>query len=276
MRFLVSGLFISMSLGWAQRSIEDCRGVASPAEHVRILTERPPNFPDASSSRPGAGCESRSYTVKTSTIAGFIRANDLAAPKKAQKAYERAHRELARRNPDHRAAARLFEEAVEAYPTFAKAWDWLGQLRYLSGEQIRAAEAFETAIRSDPTYIAPYLRLAALAAQEKRMHDAIGFAEGALRLDRNSSEGHYYRAAACHALDRKECALESAQAIISRGDDRHFPRVYLITGDAAAGRGDLQAAAKQYARLVELEPGSSAAAAAAAWIAQMQVRGAAK
>jgi hypothetical protein len=42
-------------------------------------------------------------------------------------------------------------------------------------------------------------------------------------------------------------------------------RVHLITGDALAARGDFHSAAREYGRLVELESGSRAAAAGAAW-----------
>jgi tetratricopeptide (TPR) repeat protein len=194
----------------------------------------------------------------------------LAAPGKARKAFERAQRELARKEPDYTVAARQLEKAVQVYPDFAEAWDWLGQLRRRSGERSRAIDAFENAIRSDPTYYAPYLRLAAIALQERRVEEAIGFADAVLRLKPGMIEAHYARAAACHALDRAECALQSAHAVIAKGGDRSYPRVHLITADVLAARGDVRSAATEYGRVIELEPGSPAAVAAAARIANLQ------
>jgi tetratricopeptide (TPR) repeat protein len=106
------------------------------------------------------------------------------------------------------------------------------------------------------------------ALLEKRLEDAITFADAAVRLDPAINAAHYYRAAACWALERMDCALESAHAIIENGGDRQFPRIYLITGNDFAARGDLRAAAREYGRLINLEPRSRAAAAAASWIAR--------
>jgi tetratricopeptide (TPR) repeat protein len=270
MRILLSGLLISASLSWAQQSSDSCNGAETPTEYVKRVTESSPGMPDASVRHPGAECRSRLSIARPETGPEVVRANQLAAPRTARKAFERAQRELRRKEPDYALAGQHLEDAVQAYPGFAEAWDWLGQLRYHVGEHSRAIDAFEIAIRSDPRNLSPYLRLAAIALQQKRLQDAIRFADTALNLNPATAEGHYYRAAACHMLDQMDCALQSAAAIIAQQADRHYPRVHLITGDALAARGDFQSAAKEYGRVVELEPGSRAAAAAAAWIANLE------
>jgi Flp pilus assembly protein TadD len=108
-----------------------------------------------------------------------------------------------------------------------------------------------------------------MALQEKRMEDAIRLADTALKLSPGNAEAHYYRAAACHGVNRTECALASSAAIIAQRGDGRYPRVHLITGDVLAARGDFDGAAAEYRRVVELEPGSRAAAAAADWIAKL-------
>jgi tetratricopeptide (TPR) repeat protein len=269
MPLLVCVLLLGVSASLAQSSIEDCPEAKSPSEYVSIITSSSPQIPHASVSRPGT-CNTQSSVAKPEFAAGVVRVNALAAPKKARKAYERAARELARKKPDYALAARQIEVALQVYPSFAEAWDLLGQIRYVSGEPSRAIEALEMAIRSDATYLAPYLRLAIMAVQHNRMEDAIQFADRALKVNPASDEAHYFRAVACHTLDRTECASESTGIIIARGSDRKFPRVHLIAGDTLAARGDLRSAAKAYGRVIELEPGSRAAAAAAAWIANVE------
>jgi tetratricopeptide (TPR) repeat protein len=267
MRHLLSGLLVITCLSAAEPTNTYSRQAETPSEYVRRITESSPPAPDASVPYSGAQGDSRSYVVRPARRAEVVRANELAVPAKARKAFERAQRELRRSEPDYTLAVQQLESAVQVAPRFSKAWDWLGQLRLRSGELSRAIDAFEIAIQTDSDNISPYLRLAAIALRQRRMEDAIRLADRALKLDPATIEGHYYRAAACHALDRTQCALASATAVVAHGGDSRYARVHLITGDVLAARGEFDAAAREYSRVVELEPGSRAAAAAAAWIA---------
>ncbi len=65
-------------------------------------------------------------------------------------------------------AERLFRQAVEADPGYAKAWRWLGRVYYETGRYAEAAAAYEKAVELDPEDATSryFLRLARKAAQE--------------------------------------------------------------------------------------------------------------
>ncbi len=79
----------------------------------------------------------------------------LAAPKKARKAYQRAVKEVRKKNANHEKAAGELKKATGLYPEYASAWELLGQIRLAQSDEPGARQAFESAVAGDPQYIQP-------------------------------------------------------------------------------------------------------------------------
>ena len=79
-----------------------------------------------------------------------VSATSLAAPKQARKAYEKALKELRKKDAESRKpkkAAKELEKAVAAYPEYAAAWTLLGRTRLSINDKEGAREAFDKAAR---------------------------------------------------------------------------------------------------------------------------------
>ena len=259
----------------AQTRTADCVAANTPGGYILLSGETMPKTPDAS--RPtgvGAGCRPDTALPATRNSGpGEVRVSTLAASKEAQKAFEKAQRSLGRQDPNYAEAARQLEKALKSSPSFALAWDLLGVVRNRQGEEGRATEAFENAIRADPGYLTPHLRLAAMAVLRNRMEEALRISGVILRLKPGLREALDYRAVACYSLGQRECAAQSARAVLNTGPDSLYPRLHLILGDILAGQEEYGPAAAEYRRLIELIPGSPAAIAAGLLISDWKTQG---
>lgn len=260
---------------WAQTSPANCVVANTPDEYLRLSTGTLPQTPDASlPNSAAAGCYPR-LPMSGAPVTGedSVRITTLTAPADARKAYARAQKALAGQKPDYAQAVQQLEKAVRSHSSFAVAWDLLGLVQNRLGEEERGKEALENAIRADPAYLTPYLRLAAMAVLRNRMDEALRLSDAILKQKPGLREAHYYRAVACYILDRAECATQSARAVLDTGQDHLYPRLHLILGDILAGQGDFRSAAAEYNRLIELAPDSAAADAARLLIANWKAQG---
>jgi tetratricopeptide (TPR) repeat protein len=180
----------------------------------------------------------------------------LAAPKDAKKAYERAAQEMLKKRPDFAKAARELERAVKLYPRYAAAWHLLGTVRLSLSDPAGARQALQQAIAVNPKYDRPYLFLALLELNLARFTEAVGAADQALRLNPSLMEAHFYRAMACYHLGQRAAAKDSILVIVRSGEDKLFPWVHALLGDIHILEGNLDHAAVEYRRLLELEPNS--------------------
>ena len=101
-----------------------------------------------------------------------VSATSLAAPKQAKKAYEKALKELRKKDAILWFAAvkaiEQLEKAVAEYPEYAKAWSLLGRTRLSINDKEGAREAFDKATKADPKYLGPYEALLRMELAEKR------------------------------------------------------------------------------------------------------------
>lgn len=179
---------------------------------------------------------------------------DLAAPKDAKRAYEKAAQEMLKKRPDFARAARELEKAVRLYPRYAAAWHLLGTARLSLSDLAGARQALQQALALNPRYDRPYLFLAMLELDLARFTEAVGAADQALRLNPSLMEAHFYRAMACYHLGQRAAARESILVIVRNGEDKLYPWVHALLGDIHLLEGNLDQAAAEYRRLLELEP----------------------
>lgn len=203
----------------------------------------------------------------------FISMNTLAAPPKAREAYEKALALLLKETPDLESASRELEKAVSLYPAFAAAWNRLGELRARAADGPGARAAFRKAVEAEPKFVPPLLALALAELEQQNAAEAARLANRALRLVPGLAEAHYYHALAQYSLGDVAAAEASARAVLSGPEASRYPRLHFLLGTVLAGRGDLQAAAAELRRFVELDPDSRAAEAARKQLQEWESRG---
>src|ERR1700733_51273 len=130
-----------------------------------------------------------------------VSATTLAAPPNAMKAYERGLSAIREQKWD--AAQKELTKAVEAYPKFAIAWFELGILRQGRNDLAGAAEAWKTALNTDPKYVKPYEALAALSERQQNWLDSEKYSRDWIQLDpENFPVAYLYNAIANARLNK--------------------------------------------------------------------------
>lgn len=193
---------------------------------------------------------------------GLVSVTSLAAPREARKAYERANREMGRNKPDMAKAAVFLETAVTLYPSFAAAWYFMGGIRLALNDADGARRAFEAALSADPRFPYAYLPLASMELRARHYAEAAKLAESALRLDYKLMDAHYYRALANTVLRRHDVARQSIETILDSRNDHRYPAVHAMLAVILVTQSNFEAAANEYRKFLDLDPGSPAAAAA--------------
>jgi predicted TPR repeat methyltransferase len=121
-----------------------------------------------------------------------------------------AYAKAAAEDGDLRAAAELFEQALERAPVWAAAWFALGETRETLGELDAAARAFRMSLAADPADAQGAMARLALIGRESaptalpQAYVARLFDDYAARFDAHLSKNLYYRAPAliADALDK--------------------------------------------------------------------------
>lgn len=193
---------------------------------------------------------------------GLVSVTSLAAPTEARKAYERANREMGRNKPNPAKAADFLETAVTLYPSFAIAWYFMGGIRLTVNDADGARRAFEAALAADPRFPYAYVPLAAMELRARHYAEAARFADSAVRLDHKLMDAHYYRALANTVLERHDVARQSIETILDSHNDRQYPAVHAMLAVILVTQSNFEAAANEYRKFLDLDPGSPAAAAA--------------
>src|ERR1035437_5561520 len=140
-----------MSASRRKSSAVVCAPVAMPMLAVTVRSVWPP-----AASRKGALSASVSRSAMTLTPA----AGSLAAPKNAQKAFDKGVEAV--KNKKNEEAAKNFEEAVKLYPQYAEAWYELGRVQASLNQAAASRQSFDAALKADPSYTPPYMKIAQL------------------------------------------------------------------------------------------------------------------
>ena len=193
---------------------------------------------------------------------GLVSVTSLAAPRAARKAYERASREAGRNKPNLARVAAFLETAVALYPSFAGAWYCMGRVRLALNDADGARRAFEAALSADPRFPYAYPPLAAMELRARHYAEAAKLADLALTLDYKLMDAHYCRALANTILRRHEEARQSIQTILDSHNERQYPGVHAMLAVMLITESNFEAAANEYRRFLDFDPGSPAAAAA--------------
>ena len=165
-------------------------------------------------------------------------------------------------NPTRPRRPTFLETAVTLYPSFAIAWYFMGGIRLTVNDADGARRAFEAALAADPRFPYAYVPLAAMELRARHYAEAVRFADSAVRLDHKLMDAHYYRALANTALGRHDVARHSIETILDSHNDRQYPAVHAMLAVILVTQSNFEAAANEYRKFLDLDPGSPAAAAA--------------
>ncbi|HXK62310.1 MAG TPA: tetratricopeptide repeat protein [Acidobacteriota bacterium] len=190
--------------------------------------------------------------VKATTIS----LNSLKAPKDARKSFESAQKSLAKKKPDYDKALKELNKAVSAYPSYAAAWQLMGEVRRATNDLPGARQAFEKALEADSQFINPYLSLASLEIESNRWPEAARITGELLDLNPYVVRGHFLHAVATFNLGNMNAAAESARTIQKSDEAKDYPLSHYILGFTLAQQGDLKAAADELRTYVRLQPDS--------------------
>ncbi|MBZ5498780.1 MAG: tetratricopeptide repeat protein [Acidobacteriia bacterium] len=187
-----------------------------------------------------------------------ISATNLAAPKEAKKALEKAEKAFQKKNFDE--TEKDVEAALKVYPGYATAWYELGRVYEQSHRVEEARTAFSKALAADKNYVNPIIELAQLAATEAKWQETADLTERALELDPvDFPEGYYLNSLANYTLSRLDAAEGSARKL-ERLDTLHrFPEAFLIMAGVFNQRKDSAGEADQLRNYLQYAPQSAIA-----------------
>jgi tetratricopeptide (TPR) repeat protein len=170
---------------------------------------------------------------------------DLSAPKKAQKEYEKGRRAFEKKELPE--ARRHLENAVSAYPCYARAQTTLGMTLELQGENAPAETAFRKAIECDAVYLEAHVQLGILLNQEQKFSDCAADLKKVIGHFPGSWQLSYQLAAAEYGLGHYEQAqqeylrVESLSSQIPAEIHVRLADVYTQQGAYADAYAEMQA-----------------------------------
>jgi Flp pilus assembly protein TadD len=186
-----------------------------------------------------------------------VSATSLAAPKQARKAYEKALKELRKRDAKSRKpkkAIKELEKAVAEYPEYAAAWTLLGRTRLAVNDTEGAREAFDKATKADPKYLSPYIPLLRMELNEERWAEVNLVSERLLSLNPHMTEVQYYRAVAAFNLGKMDLAEDLALGVQSSEGMGKFAGTHRLLGMIHARQGNFPLAATAYRDFLAAQP----------------------
>jgi tetratricopeptide (TPR) repeat protein len=208
---------------------------AQPVSNSHSETENPANSPSSDDPR---------FTVSVTS---------LAAPEKAQRAFEKGEEEA--RKGKWQSAADYFKKAVAMYPRYAIAWLELGRVKARQSSWVDARQCFQQAVAQEPKLLDGYLELAHVAAQEQNWQDLADVTNRLIQLSPDSSAEYWFlNSAAYYSLGN----LQQAETSIARGlrlDPRHdFAQMEYLYGLILGSKKDYKAAADHVSEYLRLAP----------------------
>ncbi|HEV3207494.1 MAG TPA: tetratricopeptide repeat protein [Terriglobales bacterium] len=158
-----------------------------------------------------------------------ISATSAAAPRDAQKAFEKGREKASKEKWDE--AQPLFEKAVEIYPKYAVAWFELGRVQMHKNQIEQARSSFQQSMAADPKYANSYRGLAELALQEKQWPELVKITDQLLALNPvNYPDAWLRNALGNYYLRNLAVAEKSARQGMKIDEQHQSPRLEYLLG----------------------------------------------
>ena len=193
-------------------------------------------------------------------VGNVVSVTTLAAPPKANKAYQSGLKEMRKKKPNYKKGAAQFEKAVAEYPEFAAAWAALGDARMAMQDETGAQEAFTKSLGADPKYLKPYNPLLQMALRQQDWTSLERLGSRYLELNPNQMQLQFYVAVAAINNGNPQKAEETVRAIRAGDRKDDFPQSHQIMGLIHSQRGEFAQAAGEYRAYLAKQPDGSGAA----------------
>jgi tetratricopeptide (TPR) repeat protein len=188
--------------------------------------------------------------VKGSTVS----VTTAKAPKKAMDAFQKAQKELSRENVEYSKLVENLQKAVEIYPGFAEAWQFLGETYIMEGKESEAMDAFRRAIEADHQYLPPYATLGELELRANHIEEAAQLTGRAIELNPYAIGSQYCHAIAQYYLGDLGKAEESLRKVLESSEAGLYPASHRLLGAIYSERKDYGSAAEEFNRFLETNP----------------------
>jgi len=211
--------------GGPERDWRDCEIQAELPGYISQpvdLTSRLSNFESAD--------VGRLVLHRMAQVQGFtISATSAAAPRDAQKAYEKGREKATKEKWDE--AQQLLTKAVTIYPKYAAAWFDLGRVQIHNKDVVQARHSFEQSIAADPKFTNPYRGLIDLNAQERQWQPLVTVTGQLLALNPVSFPDAWFRnALGNYYLNNLAEAEKSARQGVRVDDQHQVPKMEYLLG----------------------------------------------
>ncbi|MBV9266624.1 MAG: tetratricopeptide repeat protein [Acidobacteriaceae bacterium] len=171
-----------------------------------------------------------------------LSATTLAAPKHAQKAYDKAMQLLSKGKLEE--AEQHLLEATDAYPQYAIAWFSLGQIRQKTGRTDEARKAYTAAVTADSKYVSPYDQLALISAQQQKWDEAASYSGRVIELNPvEFPDDYWYNAMANFNLKKSAEAEKSVRQLLAHDTHHLYPQAEEMLAELLLNKGDVTEAA---------------------------------
>jgi tetratricopeptide (TPR) repeat protein len=183
---------------------------------------------------------------------GVIAYTDIAVPVAARKLFDQASGDA--RVGRWKAAEGKLRNALDAYPSYALAWNELGLALEKLGSQDEASNAYAKALSLDARLFSASARLAVLEAGRQRWDKVATTTEAA--IGQNPVEWpslFFYNAVASYNLGR----LDEAERSAARAADLQFFRAHYILGRVLLAKGQFQRAIEEMSKYLDLMPNAA-------------------
>jgi tetratricopeptide (TPR) repeat protein len=244
----MSGMMSGRGGGISEQSLQTCDlRAALPgfrSENVSLSGRRVMDNPDI-----GTLILKRLGNVEGTTISG----TSLNAPKDARKAYEKG-RDAVRKKKWEDARPQL-EKAVAAYPKYAVAWYELGIVHEQGQQPEEARKAYAQALAADARFVSPYLRLAAMAATERKWQDVADTTDRVIKMNPLDFPSAYlYNSLAYLNLQKLDVAEKSAREAVKLDAQHRIPKAHHLLGVILAQKQDFAGAGEQMKNYLKFAP----------------------
>ena len=199
----------------------------------------------------------------------LVSITDMQAPKAAQKALDRAQKDIRKKNLAE--AEKNLNAAIAAYPKYAAAWFTLGKV-YQQQKRIEdARKAYSTAVAADSRYVSPYIQLAQLAGMERKWQEVADITDRALALDPvDFPEGYLFNSMAYYNLKKLDAAERSALKVQRLDGTNRFPESHLILANILPQTQDYPGTMAQLRLYLKVAPTASNAAQVQTWLQELE------
>jgi len=183
---------------------------------------------------------------------GTVSATELKIPEKAQKEFDKGMDAFAA--GDNKKAEESFNKAIKEYPKYANAYSNLGVLYIKLGQQAKAKEAFNKAVTVDSKFVPGYVNLARLSFAAHSYPETENTLNKALAISPDNLDALAMLATTEYMNKENDKALANVRHIHSLPGHEPFSGVHLLAAQILMEENERDQAIDQYIAFLQESP----------------------